>query len=115
MEPLDAQALSVQVDVRDEQQIENMAAKTRERFGRIDPLFNNAGALFWNSLPETPAKRFDLVMAVNARAAFLYCRAVLLAIIEQRGGHIINMSPPLDFSMIPGCIAYAISKLSMTF
>ena len=33
--------------------------------------------------------------------------------IERRWGHIINMSPPLDVSMIPGRIAYAISKLGM--
>ena len=76
VEALGAQALPVQVDLRDEQQIENLAAKTRERFGRIDLLINNAGALYWNSLLETPAKRFDLVMSVNARAAFLCCRAV---------------------------------------
>jgi citronellol/citronellal dehydrogenase len=114
VEALGAQALPVQVDVRDEQQIENMVAKTRDRFGRIDLLINNAGALYWNSLSETPAKRFDLVMAVNVRAAFLCCRAVLPAMIERRWGHIINMSPPLDLAMVPGRIAYAISKLGMT-
>jgi citronellol/citronellal dehydrogenase len=114
VEALGAQALPVQVDVRDEQQIENMVARTRERFGRIDLLINNAGALYWNSLSETPAKRFDLVMAVNVRAAFLCCRAVLPAMIERRWGHIVNMSPPLDLAMVPGRIAYAISKLGMT-
>jgi len=55
-----------------------MAARTLERFGRIDILVNNAGALYWKGILETPARRFDLVMAVNARAAFLCCRAVLL-------------------------------------
>ncbi|HWG41564.1 MAG TPA: SDR family oxidoreductase [Gemmataceae bacterium] len=114
VEALGAQALPIQVDVRDAEQIENMAAKTLERFGRIDLLVNNAGALHWSSLLDTPAKRFDLVMGVNARAAFLCCRAVLPAMIQQRSGHIINMSPPLDLSMVPGRIAYSISKLGMT-
>jgi citronellol/citronellal dehydrogenase len=114
VEALGAQALPVQVDVRDEQQIDNLGAKTRDRFGRMDLLINYAGVLYWNSLSVTPAKRFDLVMAVNARAAFLCCRAVLPAMIEQRWGHIINMSPPLDLAMVPGRIAYAISKLGMT-
>ena len=114
VEALGVQALPIQVDVRDEQQIESMAAKTRERFGRIDLLVNNAGALHWSSLLDTPAKRFDLVMGVNARAAFLCCRAVLPAMIERRWGHIINMSPPLDLSMVRGRIAYSISKLGMT-
>jgi citronellol/citronellal dehydrogenase len=114
VQALGAQALPVQVDVRDETQIEMMAAEVRQRFGRIDILVNNAGALFWQPLLNTSAKRFDLVMAVNARAAFLCCRAVLPAMIERRWGHIINMSPPLDLAIVPGRIAYAISKLGMT-
>ncbi|HEY7425854.1 MAG TPA: SDR family oxidoreductase [Gemmataceae bacterium] len=114
VEAFGAQALPIQVDVRDAEQIESMTVKTLERFGRIDLLVNNAGALHWSSLLDTPAKRFDLVMGVNARAAFLCCRAVLPAMIRQRWGHIINMSPPLDLSMVPGRIAYAISKLGMT-
>jgi len=113
-EALGAQALPVRVDVRDEGQIDGMAAQTLERFGRIDLLVNNAGALWWKPLAETPAKRFDLVLAVNARAAFLCCRAVLPAMTAQRWGHIINMSPPLDLGMVPGRIAYSISKLGMT-
>src|SRR5439155_17736008 len=104
----------LQTDVRDETQIEAMAARTRERFGRIDVLINNAGALWWKPLLETPAKRFDLVVGINARAAFLCCRAVLPAMIERKWGHIVNMSPPLDLSMVPGRVAYSISKLGMT-
>lgn len=114
VEALGVQALPIQADVRDAEQIESMAARTLERFGRIDILINNAGALHWKSLFETPAKRFDLVMGVNVRAAFLGCRAVLPAMIQRRWGHIVNMSPPLDLAMVPGRIAYAISKLGMT-
>jgi citronellol/citronellal dehydrogenase len=114
VEALGGQALPVQVDVRDDGQIEAMAARALERFGRIDVLVNNAGALWWKPVTETPAKRFDLVMSVNARAAFLCSRAVLPAMIERRWGHVINMSPPLDLAMVPGRVAYAISKLGMT-
>jgi citronellol/citronellal dehydrogenase len=114
VEALGSEALPIQVDVRDEGQIEALAARTRERFGRIDLLVNNAGALHWQSLLDTPGKKFDLVMSVNARAACLCSRAVLPAMIQQRWGHIINMSPPLDLAMVPGRIAYAISKLGMT-
>ena len=109
-----AKRVPLQVDVRDERQIEEMAARSVERFGRIDVLVNNAGALHWQSLLETPAKKFDLVLSVNARAAFLCCLAVLPTMIRQKQGHIINMSPPLDLAMVPGRIAYAISKLGMT-
>jgi citronellol/citronellal dehydrogenase len=114
VEALGAAALPVPIDVRDADQIEALAARTKERFGRIDILINNAGALWWQPLLQTPAKRFDLVMGVNARAAFLLARAVLPAMIERRWGHVVNMSPPLDLAMLPGRIAYSISKLGMT-
>jgi citronellol/citronellal dehydrogenase len=107
-------ALAVPVDVRDAEQIEVLATRTLDAFGRIDILINNAGALWWRPLLDTPAKRFDLVMDVNARAAFLCCRAALPAMVRQRWGHVINMSPPLDMELVPGRIAYAISKLGMT-
>jgi citronellol/citronellal dehydrogenase len=114
VEDLGGQALPVQVDVRDETQIEAMAAETLRRFGRVDILVNNAGALWWKPVVETPAKRFDLVLGVNARAAFLCSRAVLPAMIDRGWGHILNFSPPLDLSLVPGRVAYAISKLGMT-
>ncbi len=100
--------------MRDSDQIDTMAARTVERFGRIDILINNAGALWWQPVRETPAKRFDLVMAVNARAAFLTARAVLPHMIERKWGHIINMSPPIDLKIVPGKVAYFISKFGMT-
>jgi citronellol/citronellal dehydrogenase len=114
VEAMGVQALPFQIDVRDGEQIETLANKTLERFGRVDILINNAGALWWQPLLETPAKRFDLVMAVNARASFLASRAVLPAMMKARWGHIINMSPPIDTKIVPGRIAYCISKFGMT-
>src|SRR6267142_114725 len=100
VEALGAQALPVQVDVRDADQIDALAARTMERFGRIDILINNAGALWWRPVLDTPAKRFDLVMGVNARAAFCASRAVLPHMMERKWGHIINMSPPIDLKIV---------------
>jgi citronellol/citronellal dehydrogenase len=114
VEKLGGQALPLAIDVRDDKAIDRMAARTAEQFGRIDVLINNAGALWWQSLLDTPAKRFDLMMGVNARAAFLCCRAVLPHMLERQWGHIINLSPPLDLTMVAGRIAYSISKLGMT-
>jgi len=114
VEALGAAALPVQVDVRDDAQLDALAAQTVARFGRIDILINNAGALWWQPVSDTPLKRFDLVMGVNARAAFAACRAVLPAMRERRWGHIINMSPPIDLKFVPGRVAYCISKFGMT-
>jgi len=114
VEALGVPALPIQVDVRDADQIEAMTAQTIQHFGRIDILINNAGAIWWKPVQETPVKRFDLVMGVNARAAFLTSRAVLPSMIERRWGHIINMSPPIDLKILPGKVAYFNSKFGMT-
>src|SRR6476619_530051 len=45
IEALGAKALPLQVDIRDEAQIQNAVAKTIETFGRIDVLVNNASAI----------------------------------------------------------------------
>lgn len=107
-------ALPVQVDVRDENAVQRMVEQTMQTFGRIDILVNNAGALWWYPVLETPPKRFDLVMDVNLRGAFVCSQAVLPHMMAQRWGHIMNMSPPIDFSVLPGKVAYMISKFGMT-
>lgn len=114
VEALGAKALAVHCDVRDEDKIEALAKSTLDRFGRIDILINNAGALWWHPVLETPAKRFDLVMDVNARASFLLAKACLPAMIEAKWGHIVNMSPPIDLRPVAGRVAYFISKYGMT-
>lgn len=63
---------------------------------------------------NTPVKRFDLMMDVNARAPFYAAQAVLPAMIEQKHGHIINMSPPIELEHVPYHIGYCISKFGMT-
>jgi citronellol/citronellal dehydrogenase len=70
--------------------------------------------LWWRPLLETPAKKFDLVMGVNARAAFLCARAFVPGMIERRWGHIVNMSPPVAAEAVSGQIAYWISKFGVT-
>lgn len=106
-------ALPVRVDVRDEAQIASMVEQAVQTFGRIDILINNAGALWWKPVLETPPKRFDLLMAVNVRAAFLCSYYVLPHMQRQRWGHIINMAPGISTQPNPGMVAYMITKMGM--
>ncbi len=101
-------------DVREESQIEELVGRTVSELGGVDFLINNAGALFWSPVDMTPAKRFDLVMGVNARASFLCAAAVLPFMKKRGGGHIINMSPPFTAHCTSGKVAYMISKFGMS-
>ncbi|WP_129575812.1 MULTISPECIES: SDR family oxidoreductase [Sorangium] len=111
---LGRRALPLKLDVRDDEACRSAVAAAIERFGRIDALVNNAGALFWADVLDTPMKRFDLVMSVNVRASFALSQAVLPHMIAQKYGHIVMMSPPVDVSVCAHHGAYAVSKLGMT-
>jgi citronellol/citronellal dehydrogenase len=114
VEALGVKALAVRLDVRDDQACEAAIASTVSHFGRIDVLINNAGALFWADVAETPVKRFDLIMGINVRASFVLARAALPHMIKARYGHILMMSPPVDPEGVAHHGAYAVSKFGMT-
>jgi len=106
-------SLAVPTDVRDEEAIRNMVERTVAEFGRVDILVNNAGAIWTRPILETPPKRFDLMMSVNARAAYAACYYALPHMVKQQWGHILNMCPRLSVEPSPGKVAYMISKLGM--
>ncbi|MDP7035134.1 MAG: SDR family oxidoreductase [Planctomycetota bacterium] len=113
VESLGREALSIQVDIREENEVEAMIEATVERFGRLDVLINNAGAIFWAPTADWPTKRFDLVMDVNVRGAFLASR-LALPHLRKQGGHILMMSPPINPKASVGKAPYLISKIGMT-
>ena len=110
---LGREALIVPTDVRDEAQVEAMVESTVRHFGRLDALINNAGAIFLAPVADWPTKRFDLVVGVNVRAAFLASRAAIPHL-RERGGHILMMSPPVNYKAAPGKGPYLTSKIGMT-
>jgi citronellol/citronellal dehydrogenase len=114
IDALGGKALAVKLDVRDDDACEAAIAATLDRFGRIDALVNNAGALWRADVVETPVKKFDLIMGINARASFVLAHAVLPHMIRQRWGHIIMMSPPVQLNGSGHHGAYAVSKYGMT-
>ena len=106
-------ALAVAADVRDEGALRNVIDRTVAEFGRLDILVNNAGAIWAQPILETPPKRFDLMMGINVRAAYIASYYALPHMRKQRWGHILNMCPRLSNAPSPGKVAYMISKLGM--
>lgn len=114
VEALGRKALPIKLDVRDGEACEAAVNKAIAHFGRLDVLVNNAGALWWADVTATPLKKFDLVMGINARATFALSQAALPKMIEQKWGHIVTMSPPVDAQACAHHGAYAVSKFGMT-
>jgi citronellol/citronellal dehydrogenase len=111
---LGRRALAIATNVRDEDAIRNMIERTIAEFGRLDILVNNAGVIWAQPILETPPKRFDLMMGVNVRAAYIACYYALPQMVKQQWGHVLNMCPRLSHEPSPGRVAYIISKLGMT-
>ena len=114
VEALGRRALALPLDIRDDDAVERATKGALDKLGRVDFLVNNAGALYWHPLADTPLRRFDLVMGVNVRGAFACTHHLLPAMRAQRYGHVLMMSPPVEPSAAGGKIAYAISKFGMT-
>lgn len=63
---LGSEGVPFKCDVRDDAEIEKMVEETIRRFGRIDILINNAGALWWKKVVDTDMKRYDLINGINS-------------------------------------------------
>jgi citronellol/citronellal dehydrogenase len=116
IEAVGGKALAVQVDIRDEAQIAKGVARAAEHFGGIDILVNNASAISLTGTLETPMKRFDLMMGVNARGTFATSQACIPHLKRASNPHILMLSPPL--SMQPKWFAphtaYTMAKYGMS-
>jgi len=114
IEALGVSSLAIKLDVRDEKSIENCVEQTVKKFGRVDILINNASALWWQDMTDTPHKRYDLITTINARGSFLMAKACLPHMQEKGFGRVICMSPPIGAGGMAGRTAYNISKMGMT-
>ena len=84
--------LSLQADVADEQSVSGVYERTRDEFGRIDVLFNNAGIspVADASVLETDVDVWEQVQAVNLRSVFLCCKHGIPHLLAGGGGSVIN-------------------------
>ncbi len=109
-------ALAVQVDIRNEDQIKAAVEKAVETFGGIDILVNNASAIQLTNTEHTEAKRFDLMYSINVRGTFLVTQHCIPYLKKSSNPHILTLSPPinLDEKWLNKHIVYTISKYNMT-
>ena len=105
--------LAIPANVAREEEVEAMARRTLEEFGRLDILVNNAGISAPGRLLDLPVKRWDLVMNVNLRGPYLCLRAFLPTMIEQGSGCIINVSSLAAHTDGMWGLAYSVSKAAL--
>jgi len=116
VEAAGGKALAVQVDIRNEEQIQSAVQQAVEKFGGIDVVINNASAIQLTPTEQTDTKRFDLMHSINVRGTFLVVKNCLPYLRKGKNPHIITLSPPvnLDPKWMGGHIAYTLTKFSMS-
>jgi 3-oxoacyl-[acyl-carrier protein] reductase len=86
-------AIVVQADVTRTREVQSLVEQTVAEFGPIDILINNAGSLVERlRILELTEERWDEVIDLNLKSAFLCCRAVAGSMMERKTGAIVNVS-----------------------
>ena len=116
IEAAGGKALPVQVDIRDEANVQAAIDKTLEAFGGIDICINNASAIALTDTPNTPMKRYDLMHSINARGTFMTSKLCLPHLLKADNPHILNISPPLNMEprWFGPHVAYTMAKYGMS-
>jgi NAD(P)-dependent dehydrogenase (short-subunit alcohol dehydrogenase family) len=97
-------------DVRDRDVAEQAVELARRRLGGMDILVNNAAVILSKDLLETSEEEWDEVMDINVKGAFRHIRAALPALLEKRGGSIVNVTSISGVLGLPKQAVYCASK-----
>jgi NAD(P)-dependent dehydrogenase (short-subunit alcohol dehydrogenase family) len=112
-----AKTLAVSTDIRNVDSIRALFAKTKETFGRLDVLFNNAG-MGAPPVPfhELPVEKWKEVVDTNLTAAFVCTQEAFKIMKDQapRGGRIINNGSISAHTPRPRSVAYTSTKHAIT-
>ncbi|QLG49549.1 SDR family oxidoreductase [Natrinema halophilum] len=107
---------AVQLNVRNEAEIDAAIEDAIDELGEINIVINNASAIQMQSVEEMPANRYDLVNEVNVRGTYLVSRGFIdhLKGVEE-DAWILTNAPPAKVDRAPGSAAYSWSKMGMSF
>lgn len=103
--------LVIKCDVSNESEVVNMLQLTKERFGRVDVLVNNAGIAIDTTLEDKTVDNFHKTLDVNLIGTFLTCKHIGTYMKEQGYGSIVNISSTNGIdSFYPYSMDYDASK-----
>jgi NAD(P)-dependent dehydrogenase (short-subunit alcohol dehydrogenase family) len=109
-------ALVVPTDVRDPEAVRALFALTRDAFGRLDVLFNNAGIVRGGPLEDLTYEQWQSVVATNLTATFLCTQEAfrLMKSQDPQGGRIINNGSVSAHAPRPDSAPYTATKHAIT-
>jgi NADP-dependent 3-hydroxy acid dehydrogenase YdfG len=100
-------------DVTDRSQVEALAKATKDAYGQIDVLVNNAGLMPLSPLAETKIDEWEQMVDVNIKGVLYNIAAVMPVMLQQESGHIINLSSVAGHKVFPGGTVYCATKFAV--
>jgi len=113
VEALGGEALIVQTDVRNRDELRCMVQTTFERWGRIDVLLNNAGLGHDKALIRIKPEMIRDEIHINLIAVIECAQVVLPVMLRQKSGHIINVASIAGLIAMPGSTIYSATKFGV--
>jgi short-subunit dehydrogenase len=113
VQSLGGEALIVQTDVRNHDDLQRMVKATLEKWGRIDVLINNAGLGHDKILLRAKPERIRDEIHINLIAVIECAQLVLPVMLRQKSGHIINVASIAGLVATPGGTVYGASKFGV--
>jgi 3-oxoacyl-[acyl-carrier protein] reductase len=107
------EAYAVELDLSSPDSIKNAFAKASKEFGKIDILVNNAGVTKDGLAIRMKLEDFESVIRTNLTGAFLCCQQVLMPMMKERWGRIVNISSIVGETGNPGQANYVSSKAGL--
>jgi 3-oxoacyl-[acyl-carrier protein] reductase len=101
------EAMIFEADVSSFSRAQDVAAQTKQHFGRIDFLLNNAGKAMPKGILDIAEDEFDRTIAINLKSCFNYIHAIAPIMVEQGGGRIASMS---SINAQPGGVTAGVSR-----
>ncbi|MEE2678482.1 MAG: SDR family NAD(P)-dependent oxidoreductase [Myxococcota bacterium] len=106
-----ADVLAVPTDVSQLDAVQALADRTREAFGAVHVVCNNAGVFTGGKLWEAPAEDFDWLMGVNVYGVIHGIRTFVPILLEQgEGGHVVNTASMAAVTSMPWTGIYFMTK-----
>lgn len=104
------EAVGLQVDVTREDEIIEVIANVKERYGGIDVWVNNAGIQHVAALEEFPTEKFDMMIRLMLTAPFIAIKHLFPVMKDQGDGRILNIASINGLVGFPGKAAYNSAK-----
>lgn len=113
IEALGVKAMAKKADVSDFESAKDMIKEVKDEFGQIDILVNNAGITRDKLLALMKEDDWDDVMNINLKSVYNFSKAVIMTMIKQKYGKILNITSVSGIAGVAGQTNYSASKAGM--